>query len=147
MNTNTNTEIKLDANLQPLSDGQPHVFTHNPSMNLLWLREDAHSESVTAAEADRIVSELRAGGFDDWRLGVPQEQITCVDYSRSGPAANTDLYNVRPAWYWTSLQAAWSASVRWCVGFYFGSVSNYPIDDSARVRAVRSWSGPSPVGQ
>ena len=46
-----------------------------------------------------------------------------------------------------SLQAAWSASVRWCVDFNNGNVNNNHIDNSARVRAVRSWSGPSPVGE
>jgi hypothetical protein len=146
---NTKAEIKLDANLQPVSEsGLPHVFTFNPSMSLLWLKDDAHPERVPAAEADRIIRALRAGGFDDWRLGVPLEQISCVDYGRSDPAANTDLYNVKPDWYWTEQQAAWSASARWCVDFDGGYVyDHHHIGDLARVRAVRSWSGPAPVGQ
>jgi RNA-directed DNA polymerase len=46
-----------------------------------------------------------------------------------------------------SSQAAWSASARWCVDFNNGNVNNNHIDNNARVRAVRSWSGPAPVGE
>jgi hypothetical protein len=140
--------IQLDANCEPIAkSGQPHMFTYDPASNLLWLFEDAHPKAVQAAEADQIVKQLRAGGFEDWRLAPPQQLITCVDYQRHEPAANTDLYAVRSAWYWTSEPASWNKSVRWCVGFSLGLVYYLHVDGTARVRAVRSWAGPSPAGQ
>ena len=90
----------------------------------------------------KAVAELRLLGHADWRLPTIQELLTVVDYTRHDPTANTDLHRVKSAWYWTATKAAWSAGVRWLVNFN-GGYSN--INDEygrARVRAVRSWSGP-----
>jgi hypothetical protein len=143
-----NIQIKLDENCKPISEsGQPHVFTYDPASNLLWLYEDAHPEEVTAEEADQIVSALRAGGFDDWRLGDDVQLSGRVDRSLFNPAANTEFDRVKSDWYWTSTRAKWNASMRWCVFFNLGVVNYLHVDYTARVRAVRSWAGPSPAGQ
>jgi len=143
-----NTDIQLDANLRPVSEtGHPHVFTHETSANLLWLFKDADPDEVSANKAAQVVKKLRAGGFDDWRQPDDIELSRRIDRSRYNPAADPALDDVKSTWYWTSRQAAWSASVRWCVDFFNGHVCYHRIVNSARVRAVRSWSGPSPVGQ
>ena len=47
----------------------------------------------------------------------------------------------------TSSRAPWSSSDVRVVNFNNGNVNNQHINNNARVRAVRVWSGPLPVGQ
>ena len=119
-----------------------HVAVMDEKNGLMWAADDVTAEPVKLAEAEKAVAELRLLGHADWRLPTIQELLTVVDYTRHDPAANTDLHRVKSAWYWTATKAAWSAGVRWIVGFAVGNGYSGVECSRARVRAVRSWSGP-----
>lgn len=121
---------------------QQHVAVVDAHNGLMWAADDVTQEPVTFAEAEKACANLRLLGHSDWRLPTMQELGTVVDYTRCEPAVDTDLHRIKSAAYWTSTKAAWSAGVRWLVGFYGGYGGYYDEDSRARVRAVRSWSGP-----
>ena len=119
-----------------------HVAVMDEKNGLMWAADDIGTGAMSIAEAEKAVAELRLLGHADWRLPTIQELLTVVDYTRHDPAANTDLHRVKSAWYWTATKAAWSAGVRWIVHFGYGGCYSYVEGFRARVRAVRSWSGP-----
>ena len=57
----------------------------------------------TWKKAQKIASECRAAGFDDWRLANRREALSIVDDTRCRPAVDTDFFRFPTSgWAWTS---------------------------------------------
>jgi len=124
--------------LEKVFPGSQHVAVIDHARGLMWAADDVCAEAVTFEEAEKSVAKLRLEGHADWRLPTIEELLSCVDYTRHDPAANTDLHRVKSVWYWTSTPAAWAASARWFVHFFDGGSFVGLGLNSGRVRAVRS---------
>lgn len=124
--------------MRKIFPSEQHAAVVDDATGLMWAADDVTADGVTFAEAEKAIAKMNLLGHTDWRLPTIQELLTCVDYTRHEPAANTDLHRVKSSWYWTSTPAAWSASARWFVGFSYGYSDGLDIDYRARVRAVRS---------
>ncbi|MBI3795375.1 MAG: DUF1566 domain-containing protein [Deltaproteobacteria bacterium] len=78
-------------------------------------------------------------GHHDWRIPNVRELQSIVDYETSGPALNPIFGPISPfaTPYWTSTTYLPSPSEAWAVGFFTGSVWDYPKGSVEIVRAVR----------
>ena len=106
--------------------------------------DDAPDESMTQQQCIERCNGFRLLGFDDWALGTRNEAAWIIDDdTRRAPAVDPDLFpGIKPDWHWTSSalmnrDGTASASVAWCVYFYYGSVSYYHRDDDGFALAVR----------
>lgn len=111
-----------------------------PALGLMFTKATITPEYVTHAQAEAACTELRSGGFDDWRLPSTHELFALVDHSRCRPAIDTDAFpDTKSDWYWTSTVCAWSSSHAWFVNFDGGDADSDNRDyPNGLVRAVRS---------
>ncbi|MCG2605017.1 MAG: DUF1566 domain-containing protein [Achromobacter sp.] len=132
--------IALNALLQPVKDGEDAVAELDTQQNLIIALPNAEFEQLhTFDEAQRMCADLRVGGHDDWRLPTVAEAFACVDYTRHDPATQSQAFgSTKEDWAWTSSPCAWRSGASWCVGFSFGNVGYYFLDNRCFVRAVRS---------
>ena len=109
----------------------------DPRTGLEW--SPTLGERVNWKTAKKVAKECRAGGHADWRLPTIEEQITLIDFSRTSPAANTDLFpDMQSSWYWSATPLASSpGDYAWYVYFGNGNVSGNYQGYTAFVRAVR----------
>ena len=111
-----------------------------PALGLMFTKATITPKYGTHAQAEAACSELRTGGFDDWRLPSTHELFALVDHSRCRPAIDTDVFpDTKSHWYWTGTVCAWSSSLAWFVLFGDGLASGSSRDNGyGLVRAVRS---------
>ena len=110
---------------------------------LMWTQEES-PKRLTFAEAESHCTELRTGGFTDWRLPDLEELESIRDITRHKPCLDTSVFKSNSSWVWSRTPTAWSPDFAWVVGFYDGYVYGSHRDDGAFVRAVRRV---SPAGQ
>lgn len=92
------------------------------------------------AKSDYI-KELNAkkyGGFSDWRLPNKDELRSIIDYSKTGPAVDTNYFpNCQSDFYWTSVPYKMQPPFVWGIFFGLGSGICYTPMSERFVRAVR----------
>ena len=130
--------VKLSAaGLQLPADADDWVAVKDRSTGLIWSRYNIGDESYKWAKAKEVAAGVDLCGWKDWRLPTRKELLTLVDDTRSSPAINTDYFDCKSDWYWTSTEAAQSSGYAWSVDFYGGN-SNWSYRYSGGfVRAVR----------
>jgi hypothetical protein len=130
-----------DSNLQPVAGGSAeHVFTADHQQNMTFVVDLLGGEEVNADHAEKLATECRLGGFEDWRLPTVEEEFVIRDRTRLAPAMNPADFPRQPAygWVWTSTPWADAASAAWIVLLGDGGAGYYRRYGSAFVRAVRS---------
>ena len=111
----------MNATMDTNNDG-----VTNSSDEVSWQEALAYCENATFA------------GYDDWRLPNIKELRSIVDYSMYYPAINTDYFNAKSSYYWSSTTRADDVGGAWVVDFYYGNDNYYGKSSYFYVRAVRS---------
>jgi len=116
------------------------TMVKDPATNLLW--EDTphvRETKVTHPRAKEYCTELKLGGFEDWRLPTIHELLTIVDYHRVSPAIlHAFSYVEDESFYWTSTTVADESDAFWGVNFKRGSSSKASEYYDRYVRCVRN---------
>jgi hypothetical protein len=115
-----------------------HVAVVDNTTGLMW--DAGETARMTWSAAKTHCEQLRAAGFDDWRLPTVAELVALVDYCRCNPAIDTTAFpNCKSDWYWTGVAAAYSPGVcAWFVGFALGFAGWLGQGGDCFVRAVRA---------
>jgi len=130
----------------------PSRFTDNSDgtvtdhlLRVMWTKDTLSATNVTQHDAERICTDCRVGGHDDWRLPDVEELFLLADRTRREPAVDTAYFpDTHSDWYWTRTIASGAPRAAWFVLFNSGySLYFRRDDDFAFVRAVRSL----PAGQ
>jgi len=73
------------------------------------------------------------------RLPAVEELRTIVDYERSDPATDIEIFkDMKSSWYWTNTPVAGCSVLAWCVSFGYGIVNYNRKDNDRYVRPVRA---------
>jgi len=106
---------------------------------LMW--EDTphvRETKITQPRAAEYCSELKLGGFEDWRLPTIHEILTIVDYKRVSPALlKAFSYVEDESFYWTQTRVADEDDAFWGVNFKRGASSKASEYYDRYVRCVR----------
>lgn len=107
--------------------------------NLMW--EDTphvRETKTTQSRAKEYCSELKLGGFEDWRPPTIHELLTIVDYNRVSPAIlKAFSYTEDESFYWTKTHVADENDAFWGVNFKRGASSKASEYYERYVRCVR----------
>lgn len=114
-------------------------------LKVIWIKDpsviDALKETMTFDEAQAACEKLSYAGFNSgWRMPTVEELRSIVDYTRSDPAWDTNVFGGKhDDLYWTSTPRTWNPTgSAWVVCSYLGTVSNFDKDGHNYVRPVRS---------
>jgi len=92
-------------------------------------------------DTEDFINEINAesfGSLNDWRLPLPEELQSIVNYGTWDPSVNGDFFpNAASNWYWSSSSSANYPSLAWDVSFNSGYVGYYGKDGYHYARAVR----------
>jgi len=115
------------------------TIVKDPKTNLMWEDTPHVKETkITQPRAKVYCSELKAGGFEDWRLPTIQELLTIIDYSRISPALLKEFsYVDDESFYWTQTTVADESDAFWGVNFKRGASSKASEYYDRYVRCVR----------
>jgi len=126
----------IDNNDGTISDKQ---------FNVIWVKDPTvlgavFQKTMTFEEAKEACEKLSYAGYNSgWRLPTIEELRSIIDYSRSDPAWDTDVFaGKHNDWYWTSTPCAWDSDAAWCVGSVNGVVFYDHKYGHYYVRPVRS---------
>ncbi len=115
------------------------TMIRDTSTGLMW--EDTphvRETKITQPRAKEYCSELRLGGFEDWRLPTIHELLTIVDYRRISPAIlKAFSYVEDESFYWTKTHVADEDDAFWGVNFKRGASSKASEYYDRYVRCVR----------
>ncbi len=115
------------------------TMVKDPGSNLLW--EDTphvRETKITQPRAREYCSELKLGGFEDWRLPTIHELLTIVDYKRVSPAIPKAFSYVEDeSFYWSKTRVADEDDAFWGVNFKRGASSKASEYYDRYVRCVR----------
>lgn len=89
-------QIKAAGDRFVVSDGSIFLDKHTKLMWTLWDSNDSAAACIDYENANQYVSDLRTGGYSDWRLPSPQELIRLYKSEPFFPLATSE-------WYWTSV--------------------------------------------
>lgn len=107
--------------------------------NLMW--EDTphvRETKITQPRAKEYCSELKLGGYHNWRLPTIHEMLTIVDYTRVSPALlKVFSYVEAESFYWTQTRLADEDDAFWGVNFKRGASSKASEYYDRYVRCVR----------
>ena len=130
---------KLNAEGNPAAtDATDHSAVIDANTGLMWAAVELTDEEVDHYDAERLATDCRLLGFDDWRLPTVEELFAIGDRARVRPAIDTDAFpNAKADWYWSSSLFAGVSGLAWIVYFRsgFAFICNRD-DDGAFVRAV-----------
>jgi len=112
--------------------------------SLMWMRNPVSNpgspfdQKVTWQEAKDTCENLDFAGHKDWRLPSVQELFLIVDYSKTSPSIDRDIFpNARALPYWTSTEYSGNETPVWAIHFSTGLVFDTSKQDKAHVRCVR----------
>ena len=108
-----------------VSGTSPNAIVTDDFTGLMWEQQVSVSTyfwnvSATAGSAQAYCQTLTKGGYTDWRLPIPQELQSLVDYTVDyhGPTINTTVFpGTSTSYYYTSLPIAGSGTIPWYVSF------------------------------
>jgi hypothetical protein len=101
--------------------------------NLIWQKKGSDKEYLWES-SKQYCEILELDGYDDWRLPTIKELYYLADRSRKHPAIDTDYFESKSRWYWSSIE---DSSDAWYV--YFGNGYDFYGNKSNKyyVRCVR----------
>ena len=112
----------------------------DPKTNLMW--EDTphvREAKIRQPRAKTYCSELKLGGFEDWRLPTIHELLTIIDYTRISPAILREFSYVEDeSFYWTKTHVADEDDAFWGVNFKRGYSSKASEYYDRYARCVRN---------
>jgi hypothetical protein len=133
-----NPRIAINARFSKLGD----EMVGDSATGLVWAQKSLGE--MNWAKAKDACANLRVGGHSDWRLPTIRELLTLVDYERHDPCIDTDFFECKSTYYWTSTPAHSNpADSAWIVYFGNGGALWDDQDNGYRVRAVRASQGNS----
>jgi len=105
------------------------------------IQDDAACYDTSGDTAATYCTDLRLGGYTDWRLPTSRELEGIVDYGHYYPSIDTTyFYHTSSSLYWSSTIYERYHEDAWLVNFSYGLVGNYFKDTSNYVRCVRDGS-------
>ncbi len=115
------------------------TMIQDPKSSLMWEDTSHVRESkITQIRAREYCSELKLGGFEDWRLPTIQELLTIIDYTRTSPAILSAFsYTEDESFYWSKTRVADEDDAFWGVNFKRGASSKASEYYDRYVRCVR----------
>lgn len=103
---------------------------------LTWQRT-VDAGTFTWEEAKAYCKDLEQGRFEDWRLPSRIELVSLLDFTKSAPAIDTDVFLGTPsADFWTSSPRHGDPSAAWAVDFATGETDDEDTQFSSHVRCV-----------
>ena len=115
------------------------TMIQDPSTNLMW-EDTPHVREAKIRQPRSVIycSELKLGGFEDWRLPTIHELLTIIDYTRISPAIlRAFSYVEDESFYWTKTHVADEDDAFWGVNFKRGYSSKASEYYDRYVRCVR----------
>jgi len=141
----------------PASSGLPNPSSYTDNgdgtvtdevTKLIWQKSVTSSQAYTWCDAINYCATLTLAGRT-WHLPTRIELLSIVDFTRTGPGANTTAFPGIPGgkYHWTASpwvvsQIATKPQYSWMVNFSDGLTSN--ADDRTALEYARCVSGPSP---
>ncbi|WP_333676800.1 DUF1566 domain-containing protein [Dyella sp.] len=137
--------VQLDA------DATDHAIVYDPLTGLMEaINAPGFDKSAKPDTLIKRAKELDFAGYQDWSIPDVPQAVHAVDYTRTGPAADPNLYpDAVSDWYlcqqtqWTLNETGGSRSF-WSVGMDYGYVGNDLASNEFRARPVRVA---APAGQ
>ncbi len=116
------------------------TIVKDPKTNLMWEDTPHVKEAkVRQPRAVKYCSELKIGGFEDWRLPTIHELLTIIDYTRISPATLKEFsYVEKESFYWTNTLVADEDDEFWGVNFKRGASSKASEYYDRYARCVRN---------
>ena len=96
------------------------LVVYDKETKLIWQRKGS-SKKMSWSNAKEYCENLLWGGYDDWRLPTIDELKSIVDYSRYNPAIDTDYFDIKSDYYWSSTTDVSDSSYAWHVLFDGGN--------------------------
>ncbi len=115
------------------------TMIQDPSTNLMW-EDTPHVREAKIRQPRAVIycSELKVGGFEDWRLPTIHELLTIIDYARISPAIlRAFSYVEDESFYWSKTHVADEDDAFWGVNFKRGYSSKASEYYDRYVRCVR----------
>ncbi len=111
----------------------------DPVRNLMWEDTPHVKEAkIRQPRAKVYCSELKLGGFEDWRLPTIHELLTIIDYTRVSPALIKEFSYVEDeSFYWSQTHVADEDDAFWGVNFKRGESSKASEYYDRYARCVR----------
>ena len=94
-------------------------IVYDNETKLYWQKRGSNEE-LTWDEAKSFCNNLSLDGYDDWRLPNQKELYYLADRSRYKPAINSNYFDLKSSWYWSSTTYKNDSSNAWYVYFDFG---------------------------
>ncbi|HHB95404.1 MAG TPA: DUF1566 domain-containing protein, partial [Campylobacterales bacterium] len=86
---------------------------------LIWQKED-DEQKRSWDEAKGYCTNLSLDSYSDWRLPTMEELYYLGDMTKVKPAIDTNYFNVKNSWYWSSTTYKNNSSSAWNVYFEYG---------------------------
>ena len=117
-------------------NGDGTVLDRNTS--LIWQEIDSNLKR-SWAQSESYCLDLNLAGYDDWRLPRKYELQGLVDYGKSNPSIDSNIFpNTKPDYYWTSdLYSKNIYSDAWYIYFVQGNSYISDTDNKYYVKCVR----------
>ncbi len=112
----------------------PFVGWTDPDTGLMWTKQD-NGTNVNWNQAIAYCSNLRLGGYTDWRLPTIDELQAIYDANAGDQHVKGNLKLSPNYWHWSSSQAS-APGKAWYFQFSSGSRNSYRIGDSGGDRAL-----------
>ena len=96
----------------------------------LMVEDTPITKRYTHKEAEQYASNLRLGGYNDWRLPTKKELLNIYKHK-------SKLNNIKDIYFWTSTINQDNSTQAWVVSFDFGDGRWYNKTDTLFVRCVR----------
>jgi hypothetical protein len=135
--------MQARAQNQTPANVAPPVGWTDPATGLMWMTED-NGANVSWNQANAYCSNLRLGGYSDWRLPTIDELQGIYDPSINAPGqwhGEAETWHVKgnlklSGWLWSSSQGS-APGTEWYFIFAGGGRRfSYPLDFSANRRAL-----------
>lgn len=118
---------------------------------LMWQQVDGGE--MTFERATEYCTNLRLGGYSDWRLPSAQEAFSILNHGRQNPPLDLKIFPISGAEYWWTGELQKGSTTKVWVTNAGGGIGNHPKNETIsaggikkiHVRAVRDIHGPQEI--
>jgi len=121
-------------------DSRSEIVTDKTN-SLMW-QDTSYTKKLYWNDAKNYCSNLKLGGYSDWRLPEIEELYSITDQRKtSSPFVNSNFQNIKTSyWYWSKLPVIKYSSKSWLVNFNYGYDDGWDYhDDDSFVVCVRDF--------
>ena len=101
-----------------------------PDYNLMFTADLVSTERAVFDRCKQLCERVTHGIGLQWRLPELHELQLILDYTKSRPAADSDLFKFERGLVWTNTKARWCERTVWQVELYSGRIDYGRINDS-----------------